>query len=182
VRIRPRSVAALAADAAAEVVRRRVEALGVGTSEVTLDGTEITVRVPGGDEGRVRRGLERPGRLEFRPVLDAHPGDDVAEAPPEERDDGAQVVLPARDADGSPRYRLGPVALTSSAIESATAERSAAGVSTVNPVLRDGAAGIGRFNQVARSCFAAEAACPEAEGLGAGQLAVVVDGEIAVRD
>jgi preprotein translocase subunit SecD len=68
-------------------------------------------------------------------------------------------------------YVVGPVVVDASSLESATASMPQ-GSWVVNPVFREGADGIDRFNAAAAECFAKSATCPT------GQLAIVIDGEV----
>jgi preprotein translocase subunit SecD len=92
----------------------------------------------------------------------------------DERTDEGEVTLMTNDGTV---YRLGPVALDGTAVESATAGLSNVGEWTVNPVFRSGEEGIDKFNQIAASCYAGAPNCPDI-GAGRGQLAIVLDDEI----
>jgi preprotein translocase subunit SecD len=53
---------------AQEIIQQRVDGLGVGGSEVVLDGSNLTITVPG-DDGEQARSLGQTAQLRFRPVI-----------------------------------------------------------------------------------------------------------------
>jgi preprotein translocase subunit SecD len=85
-------------------------------------------------------------------------------------------VLPERDDDGTitQRFVLGPTALTGDSLSSAAASLDQSGVAwQVNPTFRSGDEGIGRFNAIAATCFAADpTSCPSSS------LAIVLDSDV----
>ncbi len=83
------------------------------------------------------------------------------------------VVLPeCRNGQLVATYQLGPVALTGSALSSASAGLDQGGRWTVNPVFKGGADGIDLFNSAAGQCFSRASTCPT------GQLGIVLDGRV----
>jgi preprotein translocase subunit SecD len=96
--------------------------------------------------------------------------------PPEEQTPEGQVTLAGEDGT---IYTLGPVQLTGTAVEGATAGLSGTEW-TVSPVLKGGEDGIDKFNEIASTCYNATAdVCP---GLGSddtgtprGLLGIVLD-------
>jgi preprotein translocase subunit SecD len=68
-------------------------------------------------------------------------------------------------------YDVGPVLVDASSLESVRAS-NVMGRWVVQPVFREGADGIDRFNAAAAECFAKTANCPT------GQVAIVVDGTV----
>jgi preprotein translocase subunit SecD len=57
-------------DQAIEIIRRRVDALGVAEPEVSRQGSTISVQLPGAkDQNEVLEAVGKTARLEFRPVL-----------------------------------------------------------------------------------------------------------------
>jgi preprotein translocase subunit SecD len=57
-------------DQAIEIIRRRVDALGVAEPEVSRQGSTISVQLPGAkDQNEVLDAVGKTARLEFRPVL-----------------------------------------------------------------------------------------------------------------
>lgn len=95
--------------------------------------------------------------------------------PPE--DDKADAEVTLANSDGLVQ-RLGPTVLTGRAVETATAAIGQDGRWTVNPVLRGGAKGIDKFNEIAAKCYAGDPICPAVGGAQRGRLAIVLDGEI----
>ncbi|MBU6328947.1 MAG: protein translocase subunit SecD [Acidobacteria bacterium] len=69
-------------------------------------------------------------------------------------------------------YKVGPVGLTGSALDTARANLGQSGQWVVQPVFKDNADGIGKFNGAASQCFSKAATCPS------GQLAIVLDGQV----
>ena len=69
-------------------------------------------------------------------------------------------------------YKVGPVGLTGSALDTARANLGQNGQWVVAPVFKDNADGIGKFNGAAGQCYAKAATCPS------GQLAIVLDGQV----
>jgi preprotein translocase subunit SecD len=69
-------------------------------------------------------------------------------------------------------YKVGPVGLTGSALDTARANLGQSGQWVVNPVFKDNADGIGKFNGAAAQCYAKAATCPS------GQLAIILDGQV----
>ena len=69
-------------------------------------------------------------------------------------------------------YKVGPVGLTGSALDTARANLGQSGQWVVAPVFKDNADGIGKFNGAAGQCYAKAATCPS------GQLAIVLDGQV----
>lgn len=86
-----------------------------------------------------------------------------------------QVVLPQCDLKTRELitvYSLGPTVMSGTALETARTGLDPNGGWVVNPVFRDGADGIGKFNEIAAKCFAKDPTCPT------GQLAIVLDGNV----
>ncbi len=82
------------------------------------------------------------------------------------------VMQPCEGPEPCPSpYELGPVLVDASSLESARVA-DVQGPWVVQPIFREGTAGIDRFNAAAAMCFAQSAQCPT------GQLAMVVDGEV----
>jgi len=69
-------------------------------------------------------------------------------------------------------YKVGPVGLTGSALDTARASLGESGQWVVQPVFKDNADGIGKFNAAGAQCYAKAATCPS------GQLAIVLDGRV----
>jgi len=78
-------------DQSIEVIRSRVDALGVAEPEITRQGSTIEVSLPGvTDRERARELVGQTAELRFRPVLSSFPGsleDLIDDAPEDEADD-----------------------------------------------------------------------------------------------
>src|SRR3954466_6084452 len=62
-------------DKAVDIIRNRVNGLGVAETEVKRDGDQIVVDLPGvKDRNKARRVVGKTAELRFRPVLAAVPG------------------------------------------------------------------------------------------------------------
>lgn len=94
--------------------------------------------------------------------------------PPEDQTPEGEITLAGEDGT---IYTLGPVALTGTAVEGATAGLSGTEW-TVNPVLRGGEDGIDKFNEVAARCFNGDPTCPALSAEGRGLLGIVLDDEV----
>src|SRR5690606_34150997 len=97
-------------DQSIEVIRSRVDALGVAEPEITRQGSTIEVSLPGvTDRDRARELVGQTAELRFRPVLSSFPGSledllgdlpegddgagtDAGDDAEEETDDGAEVT------------------------------------------------------------------------------------------
>lgn len=109
-----------------EIIRNRVDALGVAEPEISRQGDNIIVQLPG--VKNTRRALDVVGQtaeLRFRPVLDPNVPPEQQGGPPTTRREDDQpereVVLPGKRGDES-RYRMGPAELTGRAVKGARAE------------------------------------------------------------
>ncbi len=135
-------------DQAIEIIRSRVDGLGVAEPDISRQGDSIIVQLPG--VRNTDRALEIVGQtaqLFFRPVLQQLPASPEASpttptsapaegatttvpagqlptTPPEQNDPAATVVLPEKDSRGNviARYQLGPAEVRGQAISSARAE------------------------------------------------------------
>jgi len=137
-------------DQALEIIRNRVDGLGVAEPEISRQGDSIVVDLPGvKDRAKAERIIGRTAELRFRPVLTTLPpydpatatstttttvagatptaptsdGSDIPTTTAAEDLPGATVVLPGRKSgDTAPeRYQLGPTELTGKAISGAKA-------------------------------------------------------------
>ncbi len=87
----------------------------------------------------------------------------------------ATVVLPEIDPKTKQTvrlYQLGPVAVSGTALESASAGINSKGLWEIRPVFKSGADGIDKFNAAAATCNPRSATCPT------GQIAVVLDNNV----
>jgi preprotein translocase subunit SecD len=86
-----------------------------------------------------------------------------------------EVVVPQVDrktGEITAVYQLGPVVVSGTAVESASAGLNQNGQWEVRPIFRDGADGIDTFNAAASQCNPPSSTCPT------GQLAVVLDNKV----
>jgi preprotein translocase subunit SecD len=112
-----------------EIIRNRVDALGVAEPEITQQGNSIVIELPGvKNQQRALQLVGRTAQLLFRPVLGTLPYNQSATPPgqppvqttaPDQDDPNATVVLP--DKNKQVRYELGPAQLTGKALASADA-------------------------------------------------------------
>ena len=174
-------------DVAVEIIRNRVDGLGVAEPEISTQGNNILVQLPGVDEQQ--RALDLVGQtaeLRFRPVLSV-----VAESSLEGADTdetlldlfalsegdvaaGADVVLPQYDDDRNIafRYQLGPTAVAGDGLEGAVAQFHSFIGWHVAPTFKPGVEGIDLFNEVSRRCHSRAPSCPT------GQVAIELDNEV----
>jgi len=174
-------------DVAVEIIRNRVDGLGVAEPEISTQGGNILVQLPGVDEQQ--RALDLVGQtaeLRFRPVLsvigEANYATVAAEDPlaslyaltqggaPAD----AEVVLPNYDDDRNivARYRLGPSAVAGDSLEGAVAQFHSFIGWHVAPTFKPGVEGIELFNAVSRRCHGRDLSCPT------GQVAIELDNEV----
>ena len=176
-------------DVAVEIIRNRVDGLGVAEPEISTQGGNILVQLPGVDEQQ--RALDLVGQtaeLRFRPVLSSLSESALEGADSEdpllasfaltegEAAADAEVVLPLYDDDRNivARYRLGPTAVAGDSLEGAVAQYNAlAGIGWfVAPTFKPGPAGIDLFNEVSLRCHSRLPSCPT------GQVAIELDNEV----
>ena len=106
----------------------------------------------------------------------------AAELTPDE-DQTAEGEVSLAGEDGTV-YRLGPVALTGTAVDGATAGLNDQGQWTVNPVFKGGEDGIDLFNAIAAQCYAPTPdvcpglSSPDESGVQRGLLGIVLDGVV----
>jgi len=117
---------------AIEIIRNRVDALGVAEPDITQQGNNIVIELPGvKNQEHALALVGRTAQLLFRPVLNqfpytAKPGPGQPTiTPPEQNDPNATVFLP--DKDKHVIYQLGPSQLTGKALASADATISQTG-------------------------------------------------------
>ena len=169
-------------DQAIEVIRQRVDELGVAEPEITRQGDAVVVELPGvGDRERALEVIGQTAELRFRPVTDAIPppgtpnapptSTPVTLSPPAEDIPEAEVVLPGEAAEGSQPvlYRLGAAGAVGADIDDAQAvfDQTASEWSVLLSFTDEG---IGRFNQLAAACFNGQPTCAR------GSVAIVLDG------
>lgn len=144
---------------AVEIMRRRVDAIGVAEPEVAAQGDSIIVSLPGVDDPQ--RALELVGRtaeLRFRPVLDiVEPGTPIT--PPEEASPDDTVVFPSED-NPDVLYELGPTAVRGDAVADANASLVGVNQWIIALELKGGDSGINAWNAIASECYNAAVGCP----------------------
>jgi preprotein translocase subunit SecD len=154
------------------IMRRRVDALGVAEPEVARQGDNILVQLPGVED--TQRALELVGQtaeLRFRPVIEEVDPSVVELTEPEDDLADVEVVLDGEPQDGfASRYRLGPTALTGTAVVTANALLDIDWYVLVE--LERGPDALDRFNQLAADCFSNRPNCPS------GRLGIVIDGTV----
>jgi len=109
------------------IIRSRVDALGVAEPEISSQGDNIIVQLPGvKDATRALEVVGQTAELRFRPVLapnaPAGPEGEAKITPREEDKPEAQVILPGTKDEKDVRYVLGPSELTGRAVKDAKAE------------------------------------------------------------
>ncbi|HUQ62557.1 MAG TPA: protein translocase subunit SecD [Acidimicrobiales bacterium] len=128
---------------AIEIIRSRVDALGVAEPEISRQGNNIIVQLPGvKNKDRALQVVGQTAQLYFRKVIEdlgpetppttvattpespptsAPAPDPNATTPPEKDDPKAEVILPDAKTKAH-RYKLGPADVTGQALSSAAAE------------------------------------------------------------
>jgi preprotein translocase subunit SecD len=113
-------------DQAIEIIRSRVDALGVAEPEIQRQGNSIVIELPGvKNQQHALQLVGRTAQLLFRPVLNQLPyttnpaPDQPHITPPDQDEPTATVYLP--DKDKKVIYQLGPAQLTGKALSSADA-------------------------------------------------------------
>ena len=174
-------------EVAVEIIRNRVDGLGVAEPEISTQGGNILVQLPGVDEQQ--RALDLVGQtaeLRFRPVLSVLGEADYAAVAAEDplaglyaltegkARAGAEVVLPNYDDARNivARYRLGPSAVAGDSLEGAVAQFHSFIGWHVAPTFKPGPEGIELFNAVSRRCHSRDPSCPT------GQVAIELDNEV----
>ena len=178
---------------AVEIIRNRVDGLGVAEPEIQAQGDGILVSLPGVEDQE--RALELVGStavLRFRPVLeqlplgstnrpasypDDLPLDEFGFTPRDAIDEDSIVVVPSDPELAIPaRYVLGPTGMTGEGLS------DAAGVFNgiewlVNVELQNGPIGDQAFRGLTESCFLGLPECPRT-GAEPGRIAVDLDNEV----
>ncbi|MGH9139320.1 MAG: protein translocase subunit SecD [Acidimicrobiales bacterium] len=91
-----------ALDTSIEIIRSRVDAIGVAEPEIVRQGDAIVVSLPGvRDQERALEIIGRTAELRFRPVLLNYPGVDPSALPPESTPTTTDTTAPA-DAPATP--------------------------------------------------------------------------------
>jgi len=120
-----RSVPTDTINEAINIIRNRVDALGVAEPDISRQGNSIVVELPGvKDTQKALQVVGQTAQLTFRPVLQTlAPSGPPATTPAAQVKNDAAVVLPERDTNGNivGRYELAPVVLTGTIIKTAVA-------------------------------------------------------------
>ena len=90
------------------IIQQRVDGLGVSQAEVVLDGSNLTITVPGQD-GEKARSLGQTAQLRFRPVLTDLPPI-AATPPPAAANPSGAPATPAPPTSGAPAPSVAPSA------------------------------------------------------------------------
>lgn len=185
-------------DLAVEIVRNRVDGLGVVEPEISRQGGNILVQLPGvEDQQRAIDLVGQTAELRFRPVMaaigesgyqaaiaaaaDENSENREAAAETEARfaftapaDANAEVVLAQYDDERNVavRYLLGPTVVTGDALESAESRFEGLTGWFVAPVFKAGPAGIDLFNALSEECYWRGGTCPTQ------QVAIEIDNEV----
>jgi len=162
---------------AKSIIRQRVDGVGVAEPDITRQGDNIVIQLPGvKDTDRVLSLVGQTAQLRFRPVLNqAAPGPDTPPitARPDDKPE-ATVVLPEKKSKGQdgPLYQLGPSLADGTIISTARAVApQVSGAWTVSFELTG--TGAGTFDSIAAKCKPPDpAVCPS------GRLAIVLDGVV----
>ena len=178
---------------AVEIIRNRVDGLGVAEPEIQAEGDGILVSLPGVDDQQ--RALELVGEtavMRFRPVLqDLAPGttdrpaaypedlplDENGFTPHDAIEEDSIIVVPANPELAIPaRYVLGPTGMTGEGLA------DAAGVFDgirwiVSVELQGGEIGEEAFRGLTEACFLGLPECPRT-ATGPGRIAVDLDNEV----
>jgi preprotein translocase subunit SecD len=174
-------------DVAVDIIRSRVDALGVAEPEISRQGDNIVVDLPGvNDRDKARRIVGRTGELQFRPALEAlpregssQPGGDVETTPPGRAKARQEVVLPTvpdGEAQTPARYRLGPACGQPDCSTGTFTGADVSGASrefqgnqyTIQLELKD--SGQEQINEMAERLYPLQSQPPR------GQMAIVLDG------
>ncbi len=184
-------------DVAVDIIRNRVDALGVAEPEISRQGANVIIDLPGvKDRDKARRLVGKTAELRFRPVLAELPPETkqatagtattaagattttvvpgsaatIPTTKPEDDQRDATVVLTSRKVKGKPgpRYELGPAALTGKGVTTAKRSFQSGEGYVVDLTLNsDGAA---KFNKLAAESFPK----PRPQN----QMAIVLDGVV----
>ena len=169
-------------DQAVEVIRNRVDALGVAEPDITRQGDAVVVELPGvKDQRRALEVVGQTAELRFRPLQDYIPETPPADAAatsttvpptptPREQDvPEAEVLLPGGDTVDPGLYRLGPAGALGRGIADAQAVFTTPQWSVSLEFTDEG---IAQFNQLAAACFNRQPTC------ASGAVAIVLDSRV----
>ena len=177
---------------AVEIIRNRVDGLGVAEPEIQAQGEGILVSLPGVDDQE--RALELIGStavMRFRPVLQQLPFgstdrpasypedlplDENGFTPADAIEEDGFVVIPADPELAVPaRYVLGPTGMTGEGL--ADAMGVLLGQWLVSVDLQPGEIGEDAFRRLTETCFLGLPECPS-DGVSPGRIAVDLDNTV----
>ncbi|MEJ7764327.1 MAG: protein translocase subunit SecD, partial [Acidimicrobiales bacterium] len=167
---------------AISIIRQRVDGVGVGESDISRQGSNVVIQLPGvKDTDRLLALVGQTAQLRFRAVLGSQPvpppGAPEAEPPPpltprEEDKPEAQVTLPGKQGEAAV-YQLGPALADGTIVKTARAEAPQTGGEwKVSFELTDKGSGV--FDGIASKC----SPNPDPEACPSGSLAIVLDGVV----
>ncbi len=164
-----------ALEVAVEIIRARVDSLGVAEPEIISQGDTVVINLPGvEDQDRALQIVGAQGQVLLRPVLQSGTlsSTTTTTAPQETPDptDPTATVLLTDDMGIS--YQVGPAEATGDVFENDAAADISSGQWAVVVSLRGGGDGEDVWNALTTKCFNREATCPT------GQIAIVLDGEV----
>ena len=164
-----------ALEVAVEIIRARVDSLGVAEPEIISQGDTVVINLPGvEDQDRALQIVGAQGQVLLRPVLQSGSlsSTTTSTAPenaPDLTDPNATVLLTD---DMGISYQVGPAAATGDVFENDAAADISSGQWAVVVSLRGGVEGEDVWNALTTKCFNREATCPT------GQVAIVLDGNV----
>jgi preprotein translocase subunit SecD len=156
-----------ALDVAVEVIRNRVDSLGVAEPEIVRQGTTVVVNLPGvSDQQRAIELVSVTGKVLLRPVLENRPGG--APTVPLEPGNDPDITVTLADERGN-AFVLGPSLGTGEVLKNDAQADIFDGQWVVVVGLRPGAEGRDVWNAAALQCYSGTPTCPTR------QLAIVLD-------
>ena len=164
-------------DQAIEIIRQRIDGVGVAEPDITRQGSNIVIQLPGvKDTDRVLALVGQTAQLRFRPVLNqVAPGPEAPAVTSREDDKPeASVVLPEKDDEGKDTalLQMGPALADGTIIDTAKAEApQVSGDWRVSFQLTS--KGSGTFDEIAGKCNP-----PDPQVCPSGRLAIVLDGVV----
>jgi len=164
-----------ALEVAVEIIRARVDSLGVAEPEIISQGDTVVINLPGvEDQDRALQIVGAQGQVLLRPVIQSGTLDtsSTTTAPantPDPTDPDATVLL--TDELGI-SYQVGPAQATGDVFENDAQADISSGQWAVVVSLRGGAEGEDVWNALTTKCFNREETCPT------GQVAIVLDGVV----
>ena len=164
-----------ALEVAVEIIRARVDSLGVAEPEIISQGDTVVINLPGvEDQDRALQIVGAQGQVLLRPVIQSGTLDtsSTTTAPantPDPTDPDATVLLTD---DLGISYQVGPAQATGDVFENDAQADISSGQWAVVVSLRGGAEGEDVWNALTTKCFNREESCPT------GQVAIVLDGVV----